>query len=302
MLHDWLLTGDPTFWLTVSRLYTERTSLHVPPASEVVGLILKRYWSLGALVLLALLGGIALARERSWAILLGLFGLVPGIAAFLVVLALRGIFVSERYLAAVDLGVAFASGIGAAALARSVVLAGGPLAGLVPTSGGPRWAIGRLALVGVIALMIAGPYWVVDPELRGQVSRSRRLAADTDRAVAVIDPELAAVRSAGASIDPGDPVAGAVVLGPGPVFPRLVVDLEVALLAVEATRGADVDVAAGYPSAGQVVFHSVAGDVPAEWAELQNDVAVVIGDVAVTPLLADPDRGLWVQRLDGASP
>lgn len=298
MLHDWLLTGDPTFWLSVSRLYTDLTRLPVPTASEVIGLIAERYLGLGALVLLALLGGVALARGRSWAILLGLLGLVPGIAAFLVLLAFRGIFVSDRYLAAVDLGVAFAAGIGAAALARSLALAGGPLAGLAPASPAPRWAAGRLILAGAVALLVAGPYWIVDPALREQVARSRRLAADTDRAAAVIDPELERMRAAGASLDQ---IAGAIVLGPGPVVPRLVVELEVAVPAVEMTRGVDVDVAAGYPSAGQIVFHSVAGDVPPRWDELQNDAPVIIGNVRVMPLLADPGRGLWVQRLEEAS-
>jgi hypothetical protein len=122
------------FWLASPSL--QRTSLHVPTVSEVVGLIVERYWSLGALVLLALLGGVALARERSWAILLGLAGLVPGIAASSVLLAF-GASSSDRYCRGrpgrgVRLGDRAAAWPGRRPRRR-------PLAGLVPPPDA-RWA------------------------------------------------------------------------------------------------------------------------------------------------------------------
>lgn len=303
MVHDLLLTGDPLLWTTVAGIYTERTVLHVPSTTEVIGLIVSRYWSIGALTLSAVVGAVALVRARSWPVLVGLLGLGPGVAAFLIVLAIRGIFVSERYLAAVDVSVAFAAGLGAAALVHWLAPADGwsGLAGR--REGGIVAQGGALVVVGLVALVLAGPYWEVDPELRPSVNRSRRLAADTDRAVAILRPELASIPGATDPIGPDDPPPDPIVTGPGPVHPRLVVDLGVAIPIVASNQASELDVAGGYPAPGQLVFHSTAGDAPADgWADLEVSAPTVVGATRIVPLLADEPRGLWVLRLEDAGP
>lgn len=304
MVHDLLLTGDPLFWATVSRIYTERTSLHVPTTLDVIGLIVSRYWSLGALSLLAIVGGASLVRDRAWPAVLGLVGLGPAVAAFLVALAVRGIFVSDRYLAAVDLALAFAAGIGAAAIVRwatsldrDLMRSGSSFAGMPPARAG------GLVAVGLIAVLLAGPYWEVDPDLRASVSRSRRLAADSDRSVQVIRPELDTIPGAHDPIGPDDVPPEPLVLGPGPIQPRLVVDLDVSIPTVSLIRAAEIDVGGGYPEPGRFVIHSLVGDAPApEWSELEVTQPTVIGDTRVVPLIADGSRGLWVLRLEDARP
>ncbi|HEY5630212.1 MAG TPA: hypothetical protein VIR16_11955, partial [Candidatus Limnocylindrales bacterium] len=112
IVHDAVLTGDPFFWLSVSAKYTELTRIRVPRLNDVAVLLATRYLNEAGLLVLAVIGWIRLAGQRQWAIAIGLLGLGPGIAAFLLVLAARHTFVSDRYFAGIDVAVAFAAAVG----------------------------------------------------------------------------------------------------------------------------------------------------------------------------------------------
>ncbi|MBI2776444.1 MAG: hypothetical protein HYX57_04135 [Chloroflexi bacterium] len=297
MLHDALLTGDPFFWTTVAGRYSAATSLEVMGPAEVVTFLIGRYWIAGAVTLLALLGILRLIRERRWALVTALVGFGPGIGAFLVLLAARGIFVSERYAAGIDVAVAFASGLGLAGIAvdSKRAMPSGLLRGLGSRLSTP--VMGVLA-TAMVAVLVVGPYWLVDPGLRSAVSRSGRLAANEERAVAVLATALQAADGARGSAGAGGLAAAVLVFAPTPIRPRLVVDLGLMIPEVAGTDARRLDVANGYPPPGSLVLHSLSGDGPSSmWTELETSERTMIDGVTVEPLLAEPAKGLWILRL-----
>ena len=300
MLHDWRLTGDPLFWSGVAERYTEQVGSRVPSGSEIGNLIIGRYWAFGSLTLLAIVGAIRLALTRAWPILIGLAGLGPAVAVFLVFLAMRGIYVSERYLAAEDVAVAWAAAIGAGAIASRVGLAG--FADIAGRAGIREMLAPLASSVGLAAaaLLVAGPLWQADPTLPDTVATSRRLAASTDQAVSAIAPVLDTIPAARRVLAPGDEAPQPIVLAPKPVRIRLAISLGLALPMVATTNGDAIDLASGYPGVGQIVFHSPDGDTPAaRWPELEVSRRTIVDGVAVDPLLSHPGRA-WVLRIEPA--
>jgi len=283
--HDALLTGDPLYWTGIAARYAAQTTAHIPTSVEVVRELVDRYWSMGALTLLAGLGAVRLLAERRYGLLVGLVALGPAIAAFLVFLAARQIYVPIRYTAAVDVAVIFAAGLGIGAV--SVSAQRWPPLDRLAVYAGRAGSAATVAVVAVVALLLAGPYWQTNPSLRSTVRASLHLAIDADRAVPVLAAELAQTGPA--------PPGAVAVLVPGPIRPRLVVDLGLLLTAVGGTAAAKVDVAGGYPAAGQLVLHDRTADAPAPgWADLEIEEPRTVGSVTLEPLLADPASGLWV--------
>jgi hypothetical protein len=286
LVHDLLLTGDPLYWMGVAGRFAAQTTAHVPTPLEIAEDQAVRYWGMGALTLLAVVGAVRLVMGRHLGIVIGLVGLGPGIAAFLVLLAMRGVFVPIRYVAPVDVAVIFAAGLGVAAIGPTL-LRQTPLdrwAGRLPGRGEVPAVVGA---AGVLAVLLSGPYWLVNDSIRTTVRESLELAIDADTAVPVISAELAAT----GRMNTADPR----VLAASAIRPRLIVDLDLPIPAVGTTAAARLDPAGGYPAPGQVVLHSRAGDADAEgWATLETDVARTVGAVTLDPLLADPVAGLWV--------
>jgi hypothetical protein len=301
MLHDALLTGDPLFWTTVAGQYSTAHAALVRPPTEVVAFLIDRYSGAKAflaLTLLALLGLARIGRRRSWSVLVGLLAFGPGIGLLLVTLAARGIFVSDRYAASIDAAVAFAAGLGAteAVAQASRVLLRIPFTRRIAARPSPHAGV---LLAATAAVIIAGPYWRLDPDLRPAVARSARLAADEERAVRILSPALdrSAAPVAG---DPGDSSGRPLVYVPTPVVPRVAVDLGLSTLEVVGLDTAHLDAALQDSPSGSFVFLSQGGDAPrAEWASLELAAPRKVGDVTVAPLLADPGSGVWVLRLSG---
>jgi hypothetical protein len=289
LLHDLRLTGDPLFWTKVAQRFTEATRRDILTPPQVVDLLADRVWDRGALVLLALVGLARLIHDRAWPIVVGLIGLGPGVAVFLLATAARGIFIEERYVAAVDLAVAFGAAIGAATFSLTILRS--------VTDTPPPWPAVRSALVaGLAALLIAGPYWIADPTIEPTVRRAQRLMTDTARAIRVLDADLEATGGLAGRFGP-------LVLAPTPVRPRISVDLGVPIRQVQSTQNRRIDLVGGYPAAGQYVLHSRVADQPhPSWRVLETSVPIRVGDVVVVPLLAVPKRGLWVLRIDPAVP
>lgn len=286
LVHDLLLTGDPLYWMGVAGRFADQTTAHIPTPLEIFKDLVVRYWGMGALMVLATIGAVRLVLGRHLGIIVGLVGLGPGIAAFLVLLAMRGIFVPIRYVAPVDVAVAFAAGLGVGAISVTL-LRQPPLARWMDRLTGSVGGAATVAAAAVLAVLLSGPYWQTNSTIRATIRERLQLAIDADAAVPVIRAELAAA---------GRAVAGdAQVLAASAIRPRLIVDLGLSIQAVGGVVVDRVDPAAGYPAPGQVVLHSRAGDPAVDgWAIFEIDEPRTVGSVTLDPLLADPAAGLWV--------
>jgi len=282
-LHDWALSGDPLLWTKIAASYSKATTLHVPTPLEVIKLLGIRYVQFGAVTLLAGLGLVRLWMARQYAVALGLVALGPGVAAFLVVIAIRGIFVSERYLAAIDVAVLGAAGIGLAGLTTD---AAAWILGRAGSSWTParRQAIG-IAVAAAIAVVLVWPQGPFDVSLRQQVRASVEVGVDTDRSLPII---AEALRGEGTT-------AAVAVLVPTAVRPRAVIGLGLPLTAVGSTDRVSID-ASGRPLArGQIVLHDRRAELlPDALALLEVSTPTTIGDLRLEPILSDPARGLWI--------
>ncbi len=286
-LHDWLLARDPLLWLTVSSRYTEATTLHVLSPREVVELLVDRYRAVGGVTILAVVGVAALSRQRQWAVLAGSAALGGGIAALLVALAVRGTFVSDRYAAGIDVAVAFAGGIGAAAVARWVADA---LARRLDLRRLGLLLVLRLPLAALAAVVLAWPRGPLDPTLDAQLVRARDAAAATDAV-------LPALRSA---LLGHPPTTSAPLFVPMSVLPRLALDLGLRLDVVDGTDGMRLDGGSGSsPPAGALVLHVPAAERnPGALAPLETDTPAVVGGRRIVPVASDPAGRWWLDRLD----
>jgi hypothetical protein len=283
LAHDWLLTGDPLFAFRVPERYTDLLAVRqvVPPGDWLV-LVGRRYRPDLLLLALAAVGVVWLARRRAWVWLafLGVAGI--GILALLGLEAWQGTYVSWRYFDPADLAVRLAAAIGAAALA-------GGLAARLPG----RWARGRPAAAGagVAALLLVGvacwPLAPVDPQVDSTLDRGARLSANTATAIEALRP-LAAQ-------------PGTVIVVSGPQRVRVAVELGLPLGRVRdlflATRSAPLDHAL---AGSDAVFHDADGDLPAKrFAPLTTTSRTRVGGVELVPLRTDPERGLYVLRVEG---
>jgi len=283
-LHDWALSGDPLLWTKIATRYSQATTLHVPTPLEVAKLLGTRYLQLGAATLLACLGLVRLVMRRQFALVIALVALGPAVAAFLLFLALRGIFVSERYVAAIDVAVLAAAGIGLAGLTTD---AAGWIADRV---GASRWRSGHWEAIGVvaalaIAVVLVWPQGPFDVTLRKEVRASVEAGADTDRAIPII---AAALRGETTMTIPA-------VLVPTSVRPRVVIGLGVPLNEVGSTDRIPISASGGSLHAGQIVDHDRRAELkPDALTALEVTAPTSFGNLRLEPILADPARGLWV--------
>jgi hypothetical protein len=283
LAHDWLLTGDPLFAFKVPGRYTDLlTGRQVVPPGDWLALVGRRYAPDPLLLALAAVGVVWLARRRAWIWLAFLAVTGVGVLALLGLEAWRGTYVSWRYFDPADLAVRLAAALGAAALASAVA---GRLAG--------RWGRAGLAAAtaGVAAVLLAGaacwPLTPVDPRVDSTIDRGARLSANTATAIAALGPVTAR--------------PGAVVTVSGPQRVRVAVELDLPLGRVRdlflATLSTPLDRAL---RGSDAVFHDADGDQPARrFAPLSTTTPTRVGEVSLVPLRTDPERGLYVHRVEG---
>jgi hypothetical protein len=291
LLHDWLLTGDAFFWLKVSRAYSDAVrerGIVVGPV-EKVAWFARRYLVLWPALVLGLAGAISLFRLRQWGVFAGLVAVGPGIAAFIVLLAARGLYAPERYALPVDLALFILAAVGfgwivnVAASELAKRFAGGNPAMI---SGAVTVAGFALAVAG-LAATTSGPF---DARMAGVIRDLRTLNENTARVVRTIGPETVATTAG----------VGVAWVVPTAVRPRFAIDLDVSLQSVAGLSTAWLDPSTSSPlNKGQVVYHDTQGDVPrGAYAALETGSAVVIGAATLQPILLDPSRGLWLYAVD----
>jgi hypothetical protein len=301
-IHDWLLTGDPLFWLTVSQRFSAASPDSVLTPLELADAMFRRYVAMPVLIGLAILGFIVLARQRNWVALVGLSGLSLGVAAFLELLAARGTFVSIRYFAAIDMALVIAASVGAAALVEWGI----GVARKMISNRGDAWhrPMPVLVVVATVALAVASiwPVASLSRSFRNAAQSLRLQAEHADSVLAPIAAELAGIPGAGVFPAPDAPASGnpaaQILLVPTLQRPRFAVDLDLPLFQVGGNPADALAPGEGFLPHGDVIYHDRLADrKPETFAILEVDAATTIGDVTLVPIVADPVAGIWAHRI-----
>jgi hypothetical protein len=279
--HDWLLTGDPLFSLSVPVRGTRVDEL-IGPFERAIWIV-HRYLDSGGLLFLGVLGVTALVLARKWPVVAGLAVLGPGIAAFLVFLEFRHIYVSSRYAGPIDLAILFSAAIGFAAVVAPGVrslLAELPRVRWAPRPDAALVAIGLLA-----GILFVSPFAndVVGTARSNLTLHSNAIAAET-------------IISSADSFPEG---SGPVILVPALLRPQLAVDLGLPVSAVGGLSAAALDPSGAGLRPGQILYHDRRGD-PADpaFVILESTVPATLGSVGIVPIASDPRLGWWVVRIE----
>ncbi len=297
--HDLLLTGDPTYWLSVPARATG--SLEVAPPGHWILVAGGELVALGIAAPLAPLGLASRVWRRGPGVLIGVLGLGLGSVALMVGLSLRQIWVSVRYGDPLLLAAVLLAGVGAAALrlpTRSLTFLVGRWLGRLPV--GLRVAV-AFGIGAVVAVAGSPTFAPLDRPTRAAILRDRTVAAHLDRALPVIEEALLALPRAReptqSSIE--EPVWDPVVLVTGPLLgPRTAVSLDLPASRVgtlsSAPRATDL-------RPGRIVYHdraAVRDPTAYRWLELAVPAPIApLAGVWAEPLLSDPSAGVWVLRL-----
>jgi len=283
--HDWLLTGDPLFSLSVPVRGTPLGEL-LGPVERAIWIV-QRYLDSGGLLFLGLVGVIALILSRRWAVLIGIAALGPGVAAFLVFLEIRNIYVSTRYVGPIDLAVLFSATLGYARVVAPGVRS------LVAELRWPRWSPPERAIPVVIGLLagvlFASPFAPLSDDVVGTARSNLTLHHNAIEAEGVIASAIGNLPEA----------AGPVVLVPALLRPQVAVDLELPVTAVGGLSVAALDPAGVGLPPEQIVYHDRRGD-PADpaFAALETSVPTSVGPIQIVPIASDPRLGWWVVRIE----
>ncbi|MEA2630866.1 MAG: hypothetical protein QOE66_1085 [Chloroflexota bacterium] len=312
-LHDWLLTGDPTFWLQVSARFSKGAAAAVAAQGPltIARWLVVRFVDMGAFAVLAAVGLALLISARRWVAALGLLAATAGIGGFLVLLAARGTFVSTRYAIAIDVFVLFAAGLGFAALRIPSLTWPNRLnlKGRALELEGERWRTWPVVFVAIVCAAILSISLDTGTGDVRQIKAEQLAAKRSDMVVPIIRRALAGVPGGGGY--PGTssalPPAGAdqiVLLVPSPLRPRLAVDDRVSLARISAigsTAFGTPESLLGVP--GRIIVHDprLEGSAAAAFTALESPDPVIAG-VHLVPLLLDPVQRLWVYQVPLTTP
>ncbi len=291
LVHDWLLSGNPLYAEYVPNHARDLGLPVVSPANLAVGIrhLLTGQWPL---VILAAIGFVILFRRQAWGVLVGLAAMGPGVIAFLLFLAWREIYITPRYFAPIDLTLIVAGAIGFGSLVAWLVTEVGRRAGrpIIRT-----WLVVAGSIAAAVALSL--PFGPADASLRSALQSSLTTEQNETRAVAAVQAAL--------ELAPGSTATAGGVQGPRlyvPIFlrPQFLVDLNLPLTAAAGTTPA---LLSGDPAAliGRIFVHDRNSEVDPAFRMLEVSVPTRIGGIVITPLLADPAAGLWVDRIDPGS-
>jgi hypothetical protein len=242
------------------------------------------------LLALAFIGVASVMQRAHWVASVGILGITAGISAFLIVMAARGTAIPFRYFGLVDLGITFAAGLGAAAL--DVPFLRRRLHGLYGLQG-PVSVLAAVAIGGFVGFTVA-PNWLFNREHLEYAREQVLLHENHALAMATLRTTLA---------DPNAlPADGAFVYVPRRLRIQTVVDLGLPLSAVGRLGPGLVALPQLRDHPGITIYHDRLDDAPNRaWQLIEIDGARVVDGVRLTPLLSNPDRGMWVVRIDVSS-
>ena len=184
-LHDWLLTGQPLYWLSVPGGYTALAYPdleHVSPF-RMIAKELVYYRPALALLPLALLGWLLLVRAGRRALSLALACLAGGVLLTLILLGWRAVYISVRYYEEANAVVLLTAAVGIAwLLTRGFELVSKrPVGAGRETPAGRRAAWLSLAPVLVAGVLVLGTVAVDVPQ--GTLAEPSRLSIDANAAL-----------------------------------------------------------------------------------------------------------------------
>ena len=304
LLHDYLLTGNALYWLSVADAYTVLVRPGLEPISALAYLhgLVNRYGTMPLLVLLAILGLAHLVTTRRWAVLVGLAGLIGGVLVLLGGLAVRGTFISPRYYEEPGLGLILLAGVGIGAIVSLV-------AGMVPRPSlavGARGA-GLIAAVALgIALSLPGPFTSrLESRFNIQQSASADLEAVMPRLRQIMEsvrepaPPAAPAKKGFTVVDP----KRATAYVPRALQRRIAVELDVALtMLADPTAASVIARPERLLVAGQYVYHDINVDVPRAWfSGLEVSKETPLGKLRVVPLAYKPGT-YWLVQVRAPAP
>ncbi len=300
--HDWLLTGSPLWSLRVPELYTNapdpdtlETSrrLVVPPLRwlRTVG---DRYLGDPLLAAAALAGVAWLARRRAWVLLAGMAALFFGVLVVFGVLSARGTFFTPRYFETPDtvarcaaaLGIAGACAAAAPLLRRALPRRPSLARAGNAAAAASRGALTVTATAAAALALVAGLLWPpapLDRQLAAGLAADSRLSGNASMAVDALRP-LAA--------EPGT-----VLLVTRWQRSRIALELGLPLSRVLdlTTVGFGPQLERGLAAATAVYYD--AGADPPRFTPLALTGPGRLGALTLTPLLANPGRGVYVLRV-----
>jgi len=290
--HDWLLTGNALYSEHVPIVASVGLPLMSPLATVVF--VAQDLLRMGPFVALAALGALVLIRRRAWAVGLGLVAMGPGVAAFLVFLSFRRIYVSGRYLDPIDLAVIVTAAIGFGAIVIPEVSA----AARRITGRTSRLVLLTVA-AGLVGALFSTPFAPASKTVLLTIRGSLDIQRDVREALPALRKALAAVPGAG---DWPGPPAGHLpaVFVPTLLRPELALDLGLPISQIGGPAAARLTTDGTYPVAGQIVFHDQRAEPAPAFDFLEVSSPTTIGRIVITPLLADPTGGIWVDRIDPA--
>ncbi len=316
-VHDWLLAGDPGYWLEVARRYA--ASIEVRDAGWVTGLVISRLTASIPITVLALVGLVDLLVRRRWVPALALVTAVGGIIAMLYGFTFRGLQVLRYYSDPIELALVLAAAVGVGALAnlpatlmrarsrRSKPYEGGPLR---PAASGGRSlglasAVGALAGVAVAAVLAVSLVWprsILRPDFGDGMGRYTDLAANLEAMRPALVDALAGlpgarVAPANAGTDLVPRPATAMLLVPSQMETRMALELDLPLAHVAVLPTTRVDLQKGWPRAGQLVYIDLRDGRPTSGL-FRPTGPRPIGPLRIVPLVAEQRPGVWLSRVE----
>ena len=239
MLHDWLLSGDPFYFLSVASRYTAifNPGLQAIGPLAYAGTLLGHIAPEWPLLLLAAIGFVALVRTRQWLPLAGVVAIGAGIVVLLFWLAYRATYISNRYYEPIDLALIVTAAVGA-----------GWLAARLPAS---RPAIAPLAGVAAVTagLAVMWPALPWDRRATAELTDVRAASGHLD----LVRPDLARLLDSG--------VTGLLV--PSRDVSRVSLETDEPLDRIINSYAFLLNGGVAALRPGQVVFHDGAADRPA---------------------------------------
>ncbi|MDP9483600.1 MAG: hypothetical protein M3P84_10305 [Chloroflexota bacterium] len=294
-LHDLLLTGDALYSLQVPDIGTGIRNDQ--SAGTAVRIVARHLTAFLPMLPLAGLGVVLLLQRRAWPALVGLTALGPGVAAFVLFLGSRQVFVLDRYALPIDLAVLLAASVGFGALA---------VPALAALLAGRSWvrAAGSATIAAALALALSPTVAPLDRTVITQIRNDQAAIADFGAARSSIAASLDAlpgVRARPDRAEPLNPVAGGSValLIPARLLSHAAVDLRLPLTRIARTDPSRLAPDGMYPAVGQLIYHDAHLDAPpAPFAFMEVGAPTTLGSVRIVPIHADAGRRVWVLRVD----
>lgn len=301
LVHDWLLTGDPMFWASVAARYSVSARIRgavlgpVDVAASLGSLVVGQ----AAISLLAGIGVFVAVARRRWVGAAGVLGVGLGVAAFLILLSVRGTYVSGRYVAPIELATLFGAGLAVGAVVGWVSGRAGPRT-LSTWRTAMRMVVAPVFVGAVLAIAMTMPWGPLDSETVARIERERHVQANaTSVAVpisAVLDrlPDSRTMPPSPAGVTVPSNRAEALFV-PGLLRPRMAVDLGLPLDRVSGFGTAELRSPGDIFVPGQVIYHDRwAGQTVKDYGILEADEPFEWGDLVLHPVISDPEAGYWV--------